>query len=65
MIDKYHINMQKNRKCKNGEVIVTLGSISSGFECYDLKLVVINMSEGLEQVAKRKKVQMRLKKLKK
>lgn len=32
-----------------------MGSISSGFECYDLKLVVINMSEGLEQVAKRKK----------
>ena len=50
-----HKYVEKIKDVKNGEVIVTLGSISSGFECYDLKLVVINMSEGLEQVAKRKK----------
>ena len=50
-----HKYAEKIENVKNGEVIVTLGSISSGFECYDLKLVVINMSEGLEQVAKRKK----------
>ena len=50
-----HKYAEKIENVKNGEVIVTLGSISAGFECYDLKLVVINMSEGLEQVAKRKK----------
>ena len=50
-----HKYAEKIENVKNGKIIVTLGSISSGFECYELKIVVINMSEGLEQVAKRKK----------
>ncbi len=50
-----HKYLEKISEIKKGEVIVTLGIISSGFECYDLNLVVINMGEGFEAEAKKKK----------
>lgn len=38
-----------------GEVIVTLGALSAGFQNYDLKLVVINLSSSFEEAVKKKK----------
>lgn len=38
-----------------GEVIVTLGALSAGFQNYDLKLVVINLSSSFEETVKKKK----------
>ena len=50
-----HKYLEKINKIENGEVIVTTGNVSAGFENYDLNLVVINMGEGFEQAPKKKK----------
>ncbi len=39
----------------NGEILVTIGSLSSGFENYDLNLVCISMGQALDEPVKRKK----------
>jgi len=40
---------------KEGEIVVTLGALSSGFENYDLNLVVISLSNIFDQPVKRRK----------
>ena len=42
-------------KIEFGEVLVTLGGLSAGFEDYDNKLVVISMQDSFEEPKKRKK----------
>ena len=41
---------------KQGEILVTIGGLSSGFENSDLELVVISMDTSFEQPVKRKKM---------
>lgn len=50
-----HKFLEKVSETKKGEVIVTIGALSSGFEAYDLNLIVINTAESFEKEAKRKK----------
>ncbi len=40
---------------KPGEIIVTHGSLSSGFENYDLNLIVISLQNGLQETTKKRK----------
>ena len=42
-------------KIEFGEVLVTLGGLTAGFEDYDNKLVVISMQDSFEEPKKRKK----------
>ena len=43
------------KEVNSGEIVVTLGAFSAGFQNYDLKLVVINLSNSFEETSKRKK----------
>ena len=56
-IDTKIINNEKNNVLENETnfVILSLGGLSSGFEGYDLNLIVINMSDGLGGEIKKKK----------
>ena len=38
-----------------GDIVVTPGALSAGFQNYDLKLVVINLSNNFEETVKKKK----------
>lgn len=49
---KYETEVQE---IKNGEIIVTLGGLSAGFENYDLNLIVITLNNNFEEPVKRKK----------
>ncbi|MCI9177559.1 MAG: transcription-repair coupling factor [Clostridia bacterium] len=44
-------------KVENGEIVVTLGALSSGFENYEQNLVVISMQNSFEQPVKKKRKQ--------
>ena len=46
---------QEAENVKPGEIIVTIGGFSSGFENYDLNLIVISLQNHLEEPVKRKK----------
>ena len=46
---------QETENVKPGEIIVTIGGFSSGFENYDLNLIVINLQNNFEEPVKRKK----------
>ena len=56
-IDTKIINNAKNNVLEDETnfVILSLGGLSSGFESYDLNLIVINMSDGLGGEIKKKK----------
>ena len=48
---------EKLRDIKQGEIIISLGGFSSGFENYDLNLIVISLQNNFEEpIRKRKKV---------
>lgn len=46
---------QETENVKLGEIIVTIGGFSSGFENYDLNLIVISLQNNFEEPVKRKK----------
>ena len=46
---------QEAENIKTGEIIVTIGGFSSGFENYDLNLIVISLQNNFEEPVKRKK----------
>ena len=46
---------QEAETVKPGEIIVTIGGFSSGFENYDLNLIVISLQNNFEEPVKRKK----------
>ena len=46
---------QEAENVKPGEIIVTIGGFSSGFENYDLNLVVVSLQNNFEEPVKRKK----------
>lgn len=46
---------QEAENVKLGEIIVTIGGFSSGFENYDLNLIVISLQNNFEEPVKRKK----------
>ena len=46
---------QEAENVKSGEIIVTIGGFSSGFENYDLNLIVISLQNNFEEPVKRKK----------
>ena len=46
---------QEAKNVKTGEIIVTIGGFSSGFENYDLNLIVISLQNNFEEPVKRKK----------
>ncbi len=43
------------KKVNAGEILVTMGFLSSGFENYDLNLVVISMQNGMQEPATKKR----------
>ncbi len=49
---KYEENL---KEVNQAEIVVTTNSISSGFENYDLNLVVISMQNGFEETTKKKR----------
>ena len=46
---------QEAENVKSGEIIVTIGGFSSGFENYDLNLIVVSLQNNFEEPVKRKK----------
>ena len=46
---------QEAENVKPGEIIVTIGGFSSGFENYDLNLIAISLQNNFEEPVKRKK----------
>ena len=46
---------QEAENVKPGEIIVTIGGFSSGFENYDLNLIVVSLQNNFEELVKRKK----------
>ena len=46
---------QETENVKLGEIIVTIGGFSSGFENYDLNLIVVSLQNNFEEPVKRKK----------
>ena len=58
ILKENQINYKYEREAENvkpGEIIVTIGGFSSGFENYDLNLIVISLQNNFEEPAKRKK----------
>ncbi len=51
----YHYEPNLQQSVKQGEILVTLGGLSSGFENIDVGLIVISMEENFEAQPKRKK----------
>lgn len=57
-IPNYFIESLENiEKTASGEVIVSTGALSAGFECYDFKLLVITGEELIEGEKKKKRKQ--------
>ncbi|MCI9245852.1 MAG: transcription-repair coupling factor [Clostridia bacterium] len=52
----YHYEANLEQDIKQGEILVTLGGLSSGFENTDIGLVVISMEGSFEVQPKRKKL---------
>lgn len=52
----YHYEAEIKQDIKQGEILVTLGGLSSGFENIDIGLVVISMEGSFEVQPKRKKI---------
>ena len=58
LLKEREVNYKYEEEIKSvnpGEIIVTLGAFSAGFQNYDLKLVVINLSNSFEETVKKKK----------
>lgn len=58
LLKEREINYKYEKEMKSvnsGEIIVTIGAFSAGFQNYDLKLVVINLSNSFEETVKKKK----------
>ena len=58
LLKEREVNYKYEKEIKSvnpGEIIVTLGAFSAGFQNYDLKLVVINLSNSFEETVKKKK----------
>lgn len=58
LLKEREINYKYEKEMKSvnpGEIIVTLGAFSAGFQNYDLRLVVINLSNSFEETVKKKK----------
>ena len=58
ILKENQINYKFEREAENvkpGEIIVTIGGFSSGFENYDLNLIVISLQNNFEEPVKRKK----------
>ena len=53
IIYKYEENI---KELNPGEIVITLGSLSAGFENYDLNLVLISLANTFEEVTKKRKV---------
>ena len=58
ILKENQINYKYEREAENvkpGEIIVTIGGFSSGFENYDLNLIVVSLQNNFEKPVKRKK----------
>ena len=58
ILKENQINYKHEREAENvkpGEIIVTIGGFSSGFENYDLNLIVVSLQNNFEEPVKRKK----------
>ena len=58
ILKENQINYKFEREAENvkpGEIIVTIGGFSSGFENYDLNLIVVSLQNNFEEPVKRKK----------
>ena len=58
LLKEREVNYKYEKEIKSvnpGEIIATLGAFSAGFQNYDLKLVVINLSNSFEETVKKKK----------
>ena len=58
ILKENQINYKYEREAENvkpGEIIVTIGGFSSGFENYDLNLIVVSLQNNFEEPVKRKK----------
>ena len=58
ILKENQINYKYEREAENvkpGEIIVTIGGFSSGFENYDLNLIVVSLQNDFEEPVKRKK----------
>lgn len=58
LLKEREVNYKYSEEIKEvspGEIVVTLGALSAGFQNYDLKLVVINLSNSFEEAVKKKK----------
>lgn len=58
ILKENQINYKYEREAeyvKPGEIIVTIGGFSSGFENYDLNLIVVSLQNNFEEPVKRKK----------
>lgn len=58
LLKEREVNYKYEKEIKSvnpGEIIVTLGAFSAGFQNYDLRLVVINLSNSFEETVKKKK----------
>lgn len=58
LLKEREVNYKYEKEIKSvnpGEIIVTLRAFSAGFQNYDLKLVVINLSNSFEENVKKKK----------
>ena len=58
ILKENQINYKYEREAENvkpGEIIVTIGGFSSGFENYDLNLIVISLQNNFEEPVRRKK----------
>ena len=58
LLKEREVNYKYEKEMKSvnpGEIIVTLGAFSAGFQNYDLRLVVINLSNSFEETVKKKK----------
>lgn len=55
-INHKYVEKLEDSQIENKEVLVTMGALSSGFECFDSKLVVISSEEFFSSNAKKRKV---------
>ena len=58
LLKEREVNYKYSEEIKEvnpGDIVVTLGALSAGFQNYDLKLVVINLSNSFEETVKKKK----------
>ena len=58
LLKEREVNYKYSEEIKEvnlGDIVVTLGALSAGFQNYDLNLVVINLSNSFEETVKKKK----------